>query len=196
MYKRLNGLPAQLLWQRKPRSLCSSYVDNFYLCATVQEPGKCDQSLVVCRAWVRHSPLDKLARLSALPISDCFYIGIPSPLLPPPSSLFPLPLLPPSSLLPLLSLQRSPRADHFTCFARVEHGPRLLAESGRLEGEGGEDLSLKLETSIQCNTSDPQSLDEIAQNPLLGEHTPPLKGAEGEERGRKRVEREEEGRGV
>ena len=67
----------------------------------------------------------------------------------------------------------------------MEHGPKLLAESGRLEGEGGEELSLKLETSIQCTASDPQSLDEIAQNPLLGEHTPPLKGGEGEERGRK-----------
>ena len=65
----------------------------------------------------------------------------------------------------------------------MEHGPKLLSESGRLEGEGGEELSLKLETSIQCTASDPQSLDEIAQNPLLGEHTPPLKG--GEERGRK-----------
>ena len=58
----------------------------------------------------------------------------------------------------------------------MEHGPKLLAESVRLEGEGGEELSLKLETSIQCTASDPQSLDEIAQNPLLGEHTPLLKG--------------------
>ena len=84
----------------------------------MQEPGKCDQSVVVCRAWVRHTPQDKLARLSALPhhigpdsarlptISDCF-ISIPFPLLPPPpllrsllsSSLLP----PPSSLLPLSS---------------------------------------------------------------------------------------------
>ena len=70
----------------------------------------------------------------------------------------------------------------------MEHGPKLLAESGRLEGEGGEELSLKLETSIQCTASDPQSLDEIAQNPLLGEQTPLLKGGEGEERGRKGVE--------
>ena len=38
---------------------------------------------------------------------------------------------------------------------------------------------------MQCTASDPQSLDEIAQNPLLGEHTPPLKGGEREERGRK-----------
>ena len=84
----------------------------------------------------------------------------------------------------------------------MEHGPKLLAESGRLEGEGGEELSLKLETSIQCTASDPHSLDEIAQNPLLGEHTPPLKGGkrkeggggpplkggEGKERGRKGAE--------
>ena len=69
----------------------------------------------------------------------------------------------------------------------MEHGPKLLAESGRLEGQGGEELSLKLETSIQCTASDPHSLDEIAQNPLLGEHTPLLKGGEGEERGRKGV---------
>ena len=67
----------------------------------------------------------------------------------------------------------------------MEHGPRLLAESGRLEGEGGEELSLKLETSIQCTASDPHSLDEIAQNPLLGEHTPPLKGGERKEGGRR-----------
>ena len=92
------------------------------------------------------------------------------------SSLLTLPSPPPS-------LQRSPRADHFTCFARVEHGPKLLAESGRLEGEGGEELSLKLETSVQCTASDPQSLDEIAQNPLLGEHTPLLKGGKRKEGG-------------
>ena len=80
----------------------------------------------------------------------------------PPSS----PLSSSPSLLSFSPLQHSPRADHFTCFARVEHGSRLVAESGRVEGEGGEELALNLEASIQC---DPQSLDEIAQNPLLGE---------------------------
>ena len=80
----------------------------------------------------------------------------------PPSS----PLSSSPSLLSSSPLQHSPRADHFTCFARVEHGSRLVAESGRVEGEGGEELALNLEASIQC---DPQSLDEIAQNPLLGE---------------------------
>lgn len=65
--------------------------------------------------------------------------------------------------------QHSSRAEHFTCFARVEHGPRLVGESGRVEGGAGETLSLGLETSLQCSASDPHSLDEIAQNPLLGE---------------------------
>ena len=44
-----------------------------------------------------------------------------------------------------------------------------MGESGRVEGGGGETLSLGLETSIPCSPSDPLSTDEIAQNPLLGE---------------------------
>jgi len=38
-----------------------------------------------------------------------------------------------------------------------------------VEGGAGETLSLGLEMSLQCSASDPHSLDEIAQNPLLGE---------------------------
>ena len=51
VHKGLNGSPSSC-YGNTNSALCSSDVDNFHLCAAVQEPGKCDLSVVVCRASV------------------------------------------------------------------------------------------------------------------------------------------------
>ena len=63
--------------------------------------------------------------------------------------------------------QRSPRSDTPQCFVRVEQGARVLGEGGKAMCDGV--MSGGVEVTLECDPSQRKSVDELIQNPILGE---------------------------
>ena len=69
-----------------------------------------------------------------------------------------------------LSVQRSPRSEAPLCFLRLEHGARVLGEGARVTCEAGEGvMGGGVEGTIHCNHSQRESVDELLQNPIIGQ---------------------------